>query len=697
MVNFIYYKLIAIYKKYSEHFQGKLFSTFIIFYRYQRVFGPVKAMLFTLKNFFKIKTFKNKSKSKAIYNLLNKTIIHIENKSNENEKDNEFIVNNLNNNRFFYSVDIFKNLYLKGRIVGNVSVDYNMYLINSLEDLRIKGDMNNEYISENNIIIDAIENYIDRVNYEFNKAGLTERSEKIIKALTDFKTKKAEDLFSALQRILLINSIQHQTNHHCVGLGRLDKILAPFIDDSMSDDYIIDMIKEFYEMIHKYYIFKSYALMGDTGQIIILSGALEKEYKYKKNRDRLTILMLKAFDRAKLLDPKPLLRVNNETGNELYDLAFTNLKNYLGSPLIANDNVIINSFIKDGYDEYDAINYITSACWEPIAYNSYEQNNIISINLIEPFDLMREKIDIKNIINYDGLINNYKKCLKEVVYNNIKFVDNIEYASELLYSLSNLSSREKLVDVSVGGGKYNNYGLLVVGMSSLLDSIYNIKDLVFDKKEYTYEEIDNIRHDNFKNNEELRERLISISKRYGKDEKEYIDFTNDIIDFIYNETKDYKNKYGGHIKYGISSPHYIIDGKKATASLDGRKKGDPFTVHISSKENNDYVSLLNFASKLDYDKRFFNGTVVDFTISPQILKNSIDKFIEVVKTGIKNGIGELQLNALSSDILIKAMNNKNEYKNLVVRVWGFNSYFVELPKEYQLLILERTKRSEGIN
>lgn len=695
MVNFIYYKLIAIYKKYGEHFQGKLFSTFIIFYRYQRVFGPVKAMLFTLKNFFKIRTFKNKSKSKAIYNLLNKTIIYTENIPNENEVDNEFLVNNLKKNRFFYSVDIFKNLYLKGRIVGNVTVDYDVYLNNSLEDLKMNDDTENEYAKENNILIDAIENYIDRVIKEFSKKELNDRSKKIIDKLLNFKNYKATDLFDALQRILIINSIQHQTNHHCVGLGRLDKILAPYIDDSMTDEYIIDMIKEFYEMIHKYYIFKSYALMGDTGQIVILSGELEEGYKYKEKRDRLTRLMLKAFSDAKLLDPKPLLRVNENTDSELYDLAFTNLKNFLGSPLIANDNVIVNSLIKDGYENDDAINYVTSACWEPIAANSYEQNNIISINLIEPFDNIREK-KIK-INSYEELIENYKKELREVVYKNINFVNNIEYASEPLYSLSNMPSRDKKVDVSIGGGKYNNYGLLVVGMSSLLDSMYNIKEYVFENDKYTYEELDNIRYNDFKDNEELRKDLYKKSIRYGKDEDEYINFTNDIIDFIYNETKDYINKFGGHIKFGISSPHYIIDGKKTSASLDGRHKSTPFTVHISSRENNDYVSLLNFASKLHYENRFYNGAVVDFTISPALIQNNTDKFIDMIKVAIKNGIGELQLNALSSDILIKAMNNKNEYRNLVVRVWGFNSYFVELPKEYQYLILERTKRSEGIS
>ncbi|MER8124864.1 pyruvate formate lyase family protein, partial [Acinetobacter baumannii] len=65
----------------------------------------------------------------------------------------------------------------------------------------------------------------------------------------------------------------------------------------------------------------------------------------------------------------------------------------VGSPLISNDDQIIPSMIQFGYEKADACNYITSACWEPVAGESYEQNNILSLNYLDPFNYISDNED----------------------------------------------------------------------------------------------------------------------------------------------------------------------------------------------------------------------------------------------------------------------------------------------------------------
>ena len=55
----------------------------------------------------------------------------------------------------------------------------------------------------------------------------------------------------------------------------------------------------------------------------------------------------------------------------------------------------------------------------------------------------------------------------------------------------------------------------------------------------------------------------------------------------------------------------------------------------------------------------------------------------------------MQMNVISSDILLKAKENPDLFPNLIVRVWGFSAYFKDLPEEYKNLIIERTLKSEG--
>lgn len=47
--------------------------------------------------------------------------------------------------------------------------------------------------------------------------------------------------------------------------------------------------------------------------------------------------------------------------------------------------------------------------------------------------------------------------------------------------------------------------------------------------------------------------------------------------------------------------------------------------------------------------------------------------------------------------LIDAQNNPDEYPNLIVRVWGFSTYFKDLPKDYQDVLIKMALENEGKN
>ena len=49
----------------------------------------------------------------------------------------------------------------------------------------------------------------------------------------------------------------------------------------------------------------------------------------------------------------------------------------------------------------------------------------------------------------------------------------------------------------------------------------------------------------------------------------------------------------------------------------------------------------------------------------------------------------MQLNAVNTERLKAAQANPEEHRQLVVRIWGWSAYFVELDKEYQDHVLRR--------
>ena len=122
----------------------------------------------------------------------------------------------------------------------------------------------------------------------------------------------------------------------------------------------------------------------------------------------------------------------------------------------------------------------------------------------------------------------------------------------------------------------------------------------------------------------------------------------------------------------------------------------PLGVHISANDSVAYSELVSFASQLNYTGYGSNGNVVDYFISPSFIQNNLEKFTHFIMLSIKKGFFQMQMNVVSSNTLIEAKKNPEQFPNLIVRVWGFSAYFKDLPVEYQDVLIKRAKLSEGI-
>ena len=205
-----------------------------------------------------------------------------------------------------------------------------------------------------------------------------------------------------------------------------------------------------------------------------------------------------------------------------------------------------------------------------------------------------------------------------------------------------------------------------------------------------------MRKNNFALNEDVLNELKDQNVRYGVEDDFIINTTNEITDYVSSLLLTKRNRLGGSFKLGLSSPNYIVKSIGMPASFDGRRDNDPFLVHISSdKEGLSYTELIKFASKLDYNGCRINGNVIDFMITPTFVSNNFDKIVDFLMISIDIGFYQMQMNVISSDILIEAKNHPEKYPNLIVRVWGFSAYFNDLPDNYKDLLIERALKNEG--
>lgn len=617
---------------------------------------------------------------------------------------------------FIYFLDELKNLNFDGKVLNGVTVDYSKILSASIYDyneiyFHPKGargfarDLSSDFNNDQLDMLDGIELLIYEISKKLRVSNHSQRA-KFARYFEDMIDKKAEHFEEALQRILFFNQLLWQTGHNSNGLGRLDKILEDYYFDDMnsgvlSQEEAYDLIKDFLKILHSYYWYKSDEFLGDTGQIIVLGGKYADEYGEYYFYNDLTYMFIQAINELQLPDPKIVLRVSNETPRDLMELSLETLNTGIGSPLFSNDEVIIDKLVEFGYSKGDAANYVVSDCGQPsIVGSDLGQNNIKFLSFLKPLnDFFDSETDrfLDNVLSFDELLNSYKYYLKRDAELIISSLDSIEWNEDPLISLFTDDCNDNSADISKCGARYNDYGITTLGLANAVNSLYNIKRLVFEEKRYTLNELNKMRKNNFKKDRyhATFNELKNMRPCFGLTNKEILDIETEIVLFLEDCLKNYANEFGGKIKFGLSGSSHISAGRDTSASFDGRKDGEALSCNISFDSNRDFTEIFGFASKLDYGGCKINGNMIDLILPSNYIKNNIDNFSDFIYSSINSGIFQLQINVLSSKVLIEAKEDTLAYPNLIVRVSGFSSYFNDLPEEYQDFLIGRALMSEG--
>ncbi|MBR6747504.1 MAG: glycyl radical protein, partial [Clostridia bacterium] len=127
----------------------------------------------------------------------------------------------------------------------------------------------------------------------------------------------------------------------------------------------------------------------------------------------------------------------------------------------------------------------------------------------------------------------------------------------------------------------------------------------------------------------------------------------------------------------------------------GRKAREPMSDAASpmhGMDKNGPTAVVNSCTKPDFTL-VSCGTVLNQKYSPEMFRNPAlrAKLSAVIRTYFAMGGQEMQINAVSRDILKDAMDHPENYANLVVRVSGFSAFYTRLNRAVQEDILKRTE------
>ena len=135
-------------------------------------------------------------------------------------------------------------------------------------------------------------------------------------------------------------------------------------------------------------------------------------------------------------------------------------------------------------------------------------------------------------------------------------------------------------------------------------------------------------------------------------------------------------------------------GKDTGATPDGRKKGFPLgdgSGPCQGRELNGPTASILSSTKWSH-KEFIGGVAVNMKFSKKTLgDNSLGTMKSLVKTYLKRGGFEIQINVTDKETLYKALEDPSAYRDLVVRIGGYSDYFVKLSQRMKDEVILRTE------
>jgi len=571
--------------------------------------------------------------------------------------------------------------------LSNVSPDYETVIREGLLAHREGG---NEYLCRQ---VDAILSLADRYREEAVRQGKDE----IAAVLERVPRQGATTFREALQLFRILHfSLWMEGNYH-ITTGRFDQYMWPYLKADLeagrlTEESALELLKDFFLSFNKDNDLYPGVQQGDNGQSMVLGG-ITREGKPAFNL--LSELCLRASRENLMIDPKINLRVSSDTPEEIFELGTELTKAGLGFPQYSNDDIVIDALIRKGYAPEDARDYVVAACWEFIVPKyGMDIDNISALNFPKVID---------NVLRSGGNFSGYAAFEEAVRKEIFAECDRIINCKHLYYDASGEVGTHvwfvpsPLLE-SLMCPRYYNFGIHGTGIATAADSMAAIRKYVFEEKTLTLDRLLAAVDSDFAGEPELLHMLRYDAPKMGQNQ-EYPDAAATyLLNCFADALEGRQNCMGGCWRAGTGSAmFYLSHVKDLSASPDGRRKGEPYGANYSpslfARTGGPFSVIASF-TKPDL-KRVCNGGPLTMEFSSSVFDTAegIQKTAMLVRSFIRAGGHQLQLNAVNPDTLRDAQKNPEAHRGLIVRIWGWSAYFTELDKEYQDHVIARQEYS----
>ena len=434
--------------------------------------------------------------------------------------------------------------------------------------------------------------------------------------------------------------------------------------------------------------------------------------------NELSYMCLNATDSVRSHQPGLSVRIHSDCPQEFMDAVCDLVSKGTGFPAIHNDQAGTQMLLQAGYEPEDARDWNNCGCVVPHFRKTGEWTSAVNVNFAAALEyalnegksrLTGELMGlpaqpVTEYKSYDQVEQAFLQQLSNLIRHSVISTITAQKLHSEMVPRPFLSAcvpdcLEKGVDLSSGGAHYNVGPVLTgIGLAVVANSLAVIKKLVFEDKTVTLGELDMALNASWEGFEKLEKQALSVPK-YGNDD-DYVDrIAVKISNSYYRETRSYKDIFGSPFNsafMGISN--YIPTGRVIGATPCGRKAKKPLSEGVSPFAGSDVstpLAAMRSSAKVNHDVHS-GGTLLNLRLNGSLVAGERGKrnLGSIIHAYFSLGAFHVQFNTVSTETLRKAQANPGEYKDLLVRVAGYSTQFINLSPEMQEAIIIRTTHEE---
>jgi len=530
-------------------------------------------------------------------------------------------------------------------------------------------------------------------------------------------TQRAPSTFrEALQLMWLAHTAFLYEGRYAMALGRMDQFLYPFYrrdieDGSLTREQALELLECTLMKIAERRRF-----CGGDDVVNIAVGGVGRDGRGAVNE--LSYLVLEAVKNCGIPGPNLSARIYEGIPDIFLDECLVSIGTGLGYPALMNDGVNIAALHKHGYALEDCRDYCMVGCIENFIPGRQPPWSDGRFNVPKAIELAlnngRCMLTGDRVGPETGDADGFRTMgmFLTAVEEQLRFMA-AEYMAWFRTENERLNTERytqpflscfcrdcigRGLDINAGGALYPSvHGAACMGIATVTDSLAAVEQAVYIDRYTGISQLRDALLADYKGFEDLRGRLLRAPK-YGnnidfadKYAVWYVRFTNELF-------SKYRTRDGGPVYTAMAAnTSNIPAGREVAATPDGRHAREPLSDAASPMRGADIdgpTSVLNSATKPDYTL-VACGTVLNQKYTPDVFTDPVKRAAlrEMIKTYFQKGGQQIQINAVSADLLKDAMEHPQDYGSLVVRVSGFSAYFTALGSDVQKDILQRTQHS----